>query len=110
MNTGNGVLRLTARLIAQARTHEKTNARMLIAPGDLPLNKNSVPPEARPLGLAGARPSRSSITLLSRIIDLFRECRVAIGTASGRSQKPRPDRFQDLLQRQTRSFFLPQGR
>src|SRR5271166_4315463 len=29
---------------------------------------------------------RSSITLLSRIIDLFRECRVAIGTASGRSQ------------------------
>src|SRR5271166_5389564 len=30
-----------------------------------------------------ARPT--SITLLSRIIDLFRECRVAIGTASGRS-------------------------
>src|SRR5208337_3220023 len=27
-----------------------------------------------------------SITLLSRIIDLLRECRVAIGTASGRSQ------------------------
>jgi hypothetical protein len=24
---------------------------------------------------------------------------------SGRSQQPRPDRFQDLLQRQTRSFF-----
>jgi hypothetical protein len=24
---------------------------------------------------------------------------------SGRSRQPRPDRFQDLLQRQTRSFF-----
>ena len=54
--------------------------------------------------------SSSSITLLSRIIDLLRECRAAIGTASGRSQQPRPDRFQDLLQRQTRSFFLPQGK
>ena len=30
--------------------------------------------------------THSSITLLSRIIDLLRECRVAIGTASGRSQ------------------------
>ena len=51
-----------------------------------------------------------SITLLSRVIDFFRECGVAVGTMSGRSQQPRPDRFQDLLQRQTRSFFLPQGR
>ena len=50
------------------------------------------------------------ITLLSRVIDFFRECGVAVGTMSGRSQQPRPDRFQDLLQRQTRSFFLPQGR
>ena len=52
----------------------------------------------------------ASITLLSRIIDLLRECRPAKGTAPGRSQQPRPDRFQDLLQRQTRSFFLPQGK
>ena len=51
-----------------------------------------------------------SITLLSRIVDFLRECGVAVGTVSGRSQQPRPDRFQDLLQRQTRSFFLPQGR
>ena len=51
-----------------------------------------------------------SSTLLSRVIDFFRECGVAVGTMSGRSQQPRPDRFQDLLQRQTRSFFLPQGR
>ena len=50
------------------------------------------------------------ITMLSRVIDFFRECGVAVGTMSGRSQQPRPDRFQDLLQRQTRSFFLPQGR
>jgi septal ring factor EnvC (AmiA/AmiB activator) len=53
---------------------------------------------------------QASITLLSRIIDLLRKCRAAIGTAPGRSQQPRPDRFQDLLQRQTRSFFLPQGK
>src|ERR1700751_5621746 len=52
----------------------------------------------------------ASITLLSRVVDFFRECSVAVGTMSGRSQQPRPDRFQDLLQRQTRSFFLPQGR
>src|SRR5208283_272384 len=52
----------------------------------------------------------ASMTLLSRIIDLVRECRPAKGTAPGRSQQPRPDRFQDLLQRQTRSFFLPQGK
>src|SRR6516165_5016515 len=52
----------------------------------------------------------ASITLLSRVVDFFRECSVAVGTMSGRSQQPGPDRFQDLLQRQTRSFFLPQGR
>src|SRR6516164_5303221 len=59
----------------------------------------------------GARPSNlTSITLLSRIVYFLRKCGVAIGTVSGRSQQPRPDRCQDLLQRQTRSFFLPQGR
>src|SRR6516225_5370358 len=52
----------------------------------------------------------ASITLLSRIVNFLRECGVAVGTMSGRSQQPRPDRFQDFLQRQTRSFFLPQGR
>jgi len=51
----------------------------------------------------------ASITLLSGVIYFLRECRVAIRTMSGRSQQPRPDRFQDLLQRQTRSFFLPPG-
>src|SRR5271165_5059231 len=56
------------------------------------------------------RPALASITLLSRVVDFFRECSVAVGTMSGRSQQPRPDRFEDLLQRQTRSFFLPQGR
>src|SRR6266436_4190231 len=50
-----------------------------------------------------------SITLLSGVIYFLRECRAAIRTMSGRSQQPRPDRFQDLLQRQTRSFFLPPG-
>src|ERR1700693_1511938 len=34
----------------------------------------------------GANAGGPSITLLSRIIDLLRECRTAIGTASGRSQ------------------------
>ena len=58
----------------------------------------------------GQERGQTSITLLSRVVDFFRECSVAVGTMSGRSQQPRPDRFQDLLQRQTRSFFLPQGR
>ena len=75
-------------------------------PGFLP---GSVEPEeVTPMALTTEL--LSSITLLSRIIDLLRECRPAKGTAPGRSQQPRPDRFQDLLQRQTRSFFLPQGK
>jgi hypothetical protein len=61
-------------------------------------------------GQSRASRTHPSITLLSRVVDFFRECSVAVGTMSGRSQQPRPDRFQDLLQRQTRSFFLPQGR
>src|SRR5271165_1675574 len=60
--------------------------------------------------LSAKRVLHSSITLLSRVVDFFRECSVAVGTMSGQSQQPRPDRFEDLLQRQTRSFFLPQGR
>jgi hypothetical protein len=49
--------------------------------------------------------SLTNITMLSRVVDFFMECSVAVGTMFGRSQQPRPDRFQDLLQRQTRSFF-----
>src|SRR5271165_2842594 len=72
------------------------------------------PPCRRPILIATIyllfRGQDTSITLLSRVVDFFRECSVAVGTMSGRSQQPRPDRFEDLLQRQTRSFFLPQGR
>ena len=58
-----------------------------------------------PLHLAGLRRGLASIIMLNRIVDFLRKCGVTVGTVSSRSQQPGPDRFQDLLQRQTRRFF-----
>jgi hypothetical protein len=43
--------------------------------------------------------------MLSRVVNFLRKGGVAIGTVSGRSQQPRPDHCQDLLQRQSTSFL-----
>jgi hypothetical protein len=51
-----------------------------------------------------------SMTLSGGIVNLVREGRPAEGTRSGRPQQPRPDRGQDPLPAQPRTFFLTPGK
>ena len=90
-------LRVSLRAGCQSSTQEPT---FFLASNHNPKRSQNRISRAKPV---------ASITLLSRVVDFFRECSVAVGTTSGRSQQPRSDRFQDLLQRQTRSFFCLDG-